>query len=179
MSRYLGLRWVEAHHPWTNKGHTYTATELLEHFVKVVLPLAETMKVPAEPPLKLPGLPTSLLHLGTRAQDCIDLETSLGSDKREFRLEALRKIESLEENGFGDKLEGVQQTLWPVELLCAGEFKIDKLFEYKLGHEATLQWYQGTVVNIVKEKRICVLLLKLSGINNVQKKGIQRSCGKR
>ena len=63
LSRYLGLGWVKAHHPWTNKGHTYTATELLEHFVKVVLPLTETMEVSAEPPLKPPELPTSLLHL--------------------------------------------------------------------------------------------------------------------
>ena len=171
LSRYLGLGWVEAHHPWTNKGHTYTATELLEHFVKVVLPLAETMEVPAEPPLKLPGLPTSLLHLGTRAQDCIDLETLLGSEEREFRLEALRKIESLEENGFGDQLEGVQQTLWPVELLRAGEFKIDKLFEYKLGQEATLQWCQGTVVNIVKEKEDTFVVVEVEWNKQCLEKG--------
>ena len=75
--------------------------------MKVVLPLAEIMEVPAESPLKLPGLPTSLLHLGMRAQDFIDLETLLGSEERQFRLEALRNIKSLEENRFGDQLEGV------------------------------------------------------------------------
>ncbi len=117
MIHYLGLGWVEAHHPWSYKGHTYTATELFEHFVKVVLPLAEKLEVPPEPPLKLPGLPTSLMHLGTRAQDCIDFETSLGSEKRELRLKALKEIESLGDNGFGDQLERKQQTLWPVELL--------------------------------------------------------------
>jgi hypothetical protein len=38
--RYLDLGWVEAHHPWSKKGHsTYSAAELLEHFLKVVLPL--------------------------------------------------------------------------------------------------------------------------------------------
>ena len=46
----------------------------------------------------------------------------------------------------------MQQTLWPVELLRAGKFKIDKLFEYKVGQEVTLQWCQGTVVKIIKEK---------------------------
>ena len=107
--------------------------------------------MPPEPPLKLPGLPTSLMHLGTQAQDCIDFESSLGSDEREFRLKALKNIERLENNGFGDQLEGMQQTLWPVELLRGGVFKIDKLFEYKVGQEATLQWCQGTVVKVLKE----------------------------
>ena len=58
LMRYLGLGWVEAHHPWSKKGHgTYSPTELLDHFVKVVLPLADIKKVPVEPPLELPGLP--------------------------------------------------------------------------------------------------------------------------
>ena len=35
--RYLGLGWVEAHHPWSKANHTYSPTELLEHFVNVVL----------------------------------------------------------------------------------------------------------------------------------------------
>ena len=159
--RYLGLGWVEAHHAWSYMGHTYTATELLEHFVKVVLPLAEKLEVPSEPPLKLPGLPKSLMHLGTRAQDCIEFETSLGSEEREFRLKALKKIESLEDNGFGDQLEGMQQTLWPVELLQEGGFKIDKLFEYKVGQEASLQWCQGTVVKILKEKEDCFFIVEV------------------
>ena len=94
MIRYLGLGWVEAHHPWTKKGHTYTTTGLLEHLVTIVLPLVQTKEVPAEPPLKLPGLPTSLLHPGMRALDCIDFETSLGSEERDFRLKALQKIEN-------------------------------------------------------------------------------------
>ncbi len=42
--RYLGLGWVEAHHPWSYKGHTYTAIELFEHFVKLGLPLAKKWK---------------------------------------------------------------------------------------------------------------------------------------
>ena len=93
--RYLGLGWVEAHHPWSKKGHgTYSAAELLEHFVKVVLPLEKTHTVPDEPPLTLPGLPKSLCRLGTRAQDCIDLETSLGSEEMGFRPKALRKRDS-------------------------------------------------------------------------------------
>ena len=40
--------------------------ELMEHFVKVVLPLDNTEVVPTAPPMNLPGLP-SLPTLGTVA----------------------------------------------------------------------------------------------------------------
>jgi len=150
--RYLGLGWVDAHHPWSKDGHTYSATELLEHFVQVVLPLAETEVEPDEAPLELPGLPRSMCKLGTRAQDCIDLEQSLGSEERVFRLQALKKRESLQNNGFGDELEQMQQHLWPLEKLRAGKFKIDKLFEYKEEDEYVLQWCQGNVTKFISEK---------------------------
>ena len=68
----------------------------------------QKIEVPPETPLKLPGLPASLIHLGTQAQDYIDFEASLGSDEREFRLKTLKNIESLENNGFGDQLDGMQ-----------------------------------------------------------------------
>ena len=153
LMRYLGLGWVEAHHPWSKKGHgSYSATELFDHFVTVVLPLADTHEVPDEPPLKLPGLPTNLKRLGTRAQDCVDLAKELGSQERKFRLDALRKRDQLEENGFGDQLSEMQQLIWPVEKLRSAGFKIDKLFEYKDGDENVLQWCQGTVKKLVREK---------------------------
>jgi len=153
LMRYLGLGWVEAHHPWSKKGHgSYSAAELFDHFVTVVLPLADTHKVPDQPPLKLPGLPTNLKRLGTRAQDCVDLAKELGSQERKFRLDALRKRDQLEENGFGDQLSEMQQLIWPVEKLRSAGFKIDKLFEYKDGDENVLQWCQGTVKKLVREK---------------------------
>ena len=92
LMRYLGLGWTEAHHPWSKKGHvSYSADELFDHVINVVLPLADTHKVPDEPPLELPGLPSNLKHIGTRAQNCVDLEVSLGSEEREFRLKATKK----------------------------------------------------------------------------------------
>ena len=42
--RYIGLGWEEAYHPWSKGKHTYTAVELLEHLVKVVIPLSKTKK---------------------------------------------------------------------------------------------------------------------------------------
>ena len=44
--RYLGLGWEKAYHPWSRNKHVYTLTEHMEHFVKVVLPLANTEVVP-------------------------------------------------------------------------------------------------------------------------------------
>jgi len=104
---------------------------LFEHFVKVVIPLAETNTAPDNPPVELPGLP-KLYRLGTRAQDCIDSEHKLKEVSTEFRLRATKKREQLEDDGYGEKLAELQQTLWPVELLRSGDFLPDNLFEYKV-----------------------------------------------
>jgi hypothetical protein len=173
--RYLGLGWVEAHHPWSKKGHgTYSATELLEHFVRVVLPLEKTNTVPDEPPLALPGLPKSICRLGTRAQDCIDLETSLGSEEMDFRLKALRKRDSLEDNGFGDELAEMQQTIWPVKSLQKKGFKIDMLFEYKDENGPTLQWCQGEVTEIVSESKNKHVIVKIEWKDEYLSEGDQK-----
>ena len=46
--------------------------------MKTVIPLDVTNTVPNEPPLDLPGPPTKLVKvtLGTKADDCITLDTS-------------------------------------------------------------------------------------------------------
>ena len=64
----------------------------------------------------------------------------------------MKKRESLQNNGFGDELEQMQQHLWPLEKLRAGKFKIDKLFEYKEEDEYVLQWCQGNVTKFISEK---------------------------
>ena len=161
LMRYLGLGWVEAHHPWSKKGHgTYSPIELLDHFVKVVLPLADIKTVPAEPPLELPGLP-NICRLGTRAKDCIDLENSLHSEDRDFRMQALRERERLEDNGFGDQLMEMQQTLWPIESLRTPGFKVDKLFEYKVGDDYALQWCQGKVIEYISQSKNKHVIVKV------------------
>ena len=93
-------------------------------------------------PVKLPGLPKNICPLGTRAQDCIDLEMGLENEEMEFRLKALRKRDSLEDNGFGDELMEMQQTIWPIEKLREKGFKIDTLFEYSDKNGLTMQWCQ-------------------------------------
>ena len=90
LMRYLGLGWVAAHHPYSKQGYVYTPEDLMEHFVKTVLPLANTHAVPSEPPLELPGLPEQLLEtmLGTEAADCAALDNEKAEEKEEFRIAA-------------------------------------------------------------------------------------------
>jgi hypothetical protein len=35
--RYLGLGWAKTYHPWSRNKHVFSQTELMEHFMKVVL----------------------------------------------------------------------------------------------------------------------------------------------
>ena len=65
---HLGLWFEEAYHPWSKDGNDYTALQLIEHFVKVCLPLTRTRKVPKEAPMEHPRLP-ELPILGVLASD--------------------------------------------------------------------------------------------------------------
>jgi len=143
-------------------------TRLLDHFIKVVLSLTDTKEVPAEPPLELLGLP-NICRLGTRARDCVELEKALNSEGRDFRMQALQERERLEDNGFGDQLMEMQQTLWPVELLRTLRFKIDKLFEYKIDDDYALQWCQGKVTEIISESKNKHMIVKVEWNNDCLK----------
>jgi hypothetical protein len=66
--RYLGLSWVEAHHPWSSKGRTFTADELFDHLIRVVIPLEyePDREIPIELPVDLPTVPDAII-IGTRS----------------------------------------------------------------------------------------------------------------
>ena len=55
--RYLGLGWVDAYHPWYKKKHTYQPVEILQHLIKVFIPLADNEIVPSKAPVNLPTRP--------------------------------------------------------------------------------------------------------------------------
>jgi len=76
---YVGLGWKKAHHPWSQAGKTFTPSELFQHLINVVIPLAEKLEVPSEPPLTLLA-PPDLPVIGTKAS--IDMTTgSFYADK--------------------------------------------------------------------------------------------------
>ena len=107
MIRHMGLGLTEAHRPYSKAGYVYTPADLMENFVKTVLPLAVTDTVPNEPPLELPGLPTQLVKvtLGTKADDCIALNTSEAKEDEDFRIAPMSKREKLKDSGCGDEIQ--------------------------------------------------------------------------
>ena len=54
--------------PVVKNHYINSASELLEHFIKVVLPLADTHTVPKDATVKLPGFP-KLSKLGSQVDD--------------------------------------------------------------------------------------------------------------
>jgi len=157
LMRYLGLGWEEAHHPYSKGGYKYNSQELMEHFVKTVLPLADTLEVPDKPPLELPTLSDKLVkaRLGTVSLDCEALNTMEEDTETKFRKDALIKRSELQAEGKGDELEQIQTYHWPEEKLKnypedmrdEDRFKIDMLF-----HRAdnTNVWAQGTIIKVVR-----------------------------
>lgn len=150
--RYLGLGWAEAHHPWSKNKHVFTSSELLEHLVKVVIPLELSKSIPTHPPVELPKRPDELT-LGTKSAGLINLDNSLLEKEHAIRISAMKERDRLESNGLGDQLNEMQSATWPVQKILAGRFKIDMCFCYQddEGNE-TLQWCQGIVVQILSDK---------------------------
>ena len=59
----------------------------------------------------------------------------------------------LENQGYGDQLMEVQEFLWPVERIRNGTFKkLDMCFSYEHDGEKMLQWCQGEITEVVKDK---------------------------
>ena len=87
------------------------------------------------------------------------LEGEAKEDKY-FRIAAMRKREKLEDSGYGDELQELQQFLWPVDRLCQNsqqgkKFRVDMLFE-KTDQETKqifCVWSQGEVIDV---KRVSV-----------------------
>ena len=127
---YLGLGWTKAYHSWSKNKHIFSPSELMEHFVKVVLPLDNTEVVPNAPPMNLPGLP-SLPTLGTVAHDVNALAEKNDDAGLQLRINAMVERERLEDNGIGDELMEMQVMLWPIELLRAKDFAIDMRLSMK------------------------------------------------
>ena len=64
----LGLEFEEAHHTWSRDRYEYYAVELIEHFVKVCLPLTKKKNLPKEAPMEHPRL-SEFPTLGTITGD--------------------------------------------------------------------------------------------------------------
>ena len=146
---YLGLGLEEAYHPWSYDGNEYTSVELLEHFVKVCLPLTKSRKLPDKPPLEYPALPEFPV-LGTLSKDIEEYYTEQTKNENELRLKALQEREKEELMGIWDGAEYINAVNWPTETLTAG-YKIEMVFSYPGENEDNrLMWCCGEVTRVKK-----------------------------
>jgi hypothetical protein len=86
-------------------------------------------------------------------------------------MNAMVEQERLEDNGFGDELMEMQEVLWPIERLRAKDFDIDMLFEYKDEDGSTLRWYQGKVVDFIRESKEKHVVVKIEWSDKCVKDG--------
>lgn len=150
--RYWGLGWKEAHHPWSQKNHTFSADELFTHLLSVVIPLRLTKDVPTKPPIDLPE-PPKLPVIGTKA--VIELKTSAysgQSDKIKERAE--QRNRECEETGEMDMISEMQSTSEPNIDDSLQGFKIEMYFGYQdeFGNDL-FNWYHGVVKEVVNKKQ--------------------------
>jgi hypothetical protein len=144
--------WEEAHHLWSKSKHQYTASELLKHLCKVVIPLQDVKEVPIEAPIKLPTRPDSYT-LGTKSADLLGLDDAVLAKEERIRLKAMLEQDRRENSGFGNQLMGMQQKSWAIDKIHRGSFKIDMCYNYGDDDGNVLQWCQGTVVKVLKEEK--------------------------
>jgi hypothetical protein len=100
---YDGLGWAKAYHPWSKNKYVFSPSELMEHFVKVVLSLQDTEIVPDAPSMNLPGLST-LPTLGTVAHNITTLEEQNNNAGLQPRIKAMLEQERMEDDEIGDEL---------------------------------------------------------------------------
>ena len=88
--------------------------------------------------------------MGTKADDCIALDTSESKEYKYFSIAAIRKRERLEYSVCGDELQELQQVLCPVDCLCKNsqqgkKFRFDMLFDQtdQEKKEVFRVWSQG------------------------------------
>ena len=83
----LGLRWEEAHHPWSFKGRVFTAEELFDHLISVVTPLEGPSHIPSvDLPVNLPKCHDNYT-LWTKLATQISLDDDHLSNKAEIHRE--------------------------------------------------------------------------------------------
>jgi hypothetical protein len=154
LMRYLGLGWEEDHHPWSLKGHAFTAEELFKHFLEVVIPVEhDGRNIPFDPPVALPKVPDKFM-IGTMSSPRHDLNAIMAKKEHDLRINAKREVDRQEELGLVDQEEYMQETSWPVEKIKSG-FKLQicwKYFNEEDGVSEELRWCGGVVERVLNDK---------------------------
>ena len=82
--RYLGLGWELDHHAWYEGGRTFYSENFYKHLVELVIPIADDLAVPPDPPVNIPTLP-EMKTLGTVSDLAEELETHTEDKLTEFK----------------------------------------------------------------------------------------------
>ena len=93
--RYLGLGWELDHHAWYEGGSTFSSEELYKHLAELVIPIADDLAVPPEPPVNIPTL-TEIKALGTVSDLAEELETHTENKFTEFKNKSNAEMECCE-----------------------------------------------------------------------------------
>ena len=132
LSRYLGLGWTKAHHPWSSKDHgTYKSTHLLKLLTDIVIPLTDVNDKPDEPPLKM-STPSQRRALGTTSTLANGFKAGNRDQREQVREGGNTEREKRMSEGRGDKFEGMQLSIMPTINKSLKGSNIEMLFEYRL-----------------------------------------------
>ena len=96
--RYLGLGCEFARHAWYEGGMAFSSESFYKHLVKLVIPIADYLDVPLEPPVNIPTLP-EMKTLGTVSDLAEELETHTEDKLTEFKNKSNAEMDCCEERG--------------------------------------------------------------------------------
>ncbi len=153
LMRSLGLGWNDAYHAWSKAGKPHTFTQLFWFFKQQVIPLADTLDVPRDPPLTLLSPPETQSH-GTKSELAMTMKCRNENNLTEFK----KKVNAVERDwreaeGVGDRWSEMQRSVMPEIDSTLIEFRIEMLFEYTETDGTThLDWCHGEVTLVIGNK---------------------------
>ena len=148
---FLGLGWLEAHHPWSRGKHTFSADELFDNLINVVIPLYDKLDPPDKPPLSMPT-PPDMVELGTTSDLAKEHMESSKEEKEKFENVIMEEIERREERGDGDVWYEKNKLIHPKATELKG-FRIEMRFQYTDDDGSQcVGWYHGTIKKVMNIK---------------------------
>ena len=164
--RYLGLGWERTHHPWSKSGVTFSSKQLLKHLIETVIPMANELPIPVEPPIKFPSPPESQL-LGTESELSFVYAAGNDDEMEEFKTSAHAEGDKLEQEGKTDRWSAKQSTIMPIVDDSFIGFNIEMLFQYdEQDGTSYVNWCHGIVESVCNAKTNCVYVKWSQGCLN-------------
>ena len=117
-----------------------------------MIPLADILDVPGEPPLALPS-PPEMQSLGTKSELDMTMKSRDENNLAEFKKKAYAERDRREADGVGDRWSEMQRSVMPeIDSTLIG-FRIKMLFEYTETDGTTyLDWCHGEVTSVIGNK---------------------------